>query len=349
MNKPLRLANATEIKQWDNLLGQNPYGAEPYQTRSFAAIKQKQGWKPEYWVYSTKSGAVYALALIRKLSGLGRVVYIPRGPSVVEPKQWSEVCSINRQQLTDVIALKMEPPILAGKLKVIRDDVKKVRDIQGSVVNTVVINLDQNEDALWDSFRQRARRSIRGGRREQLKISEGAFSPKNVDLLWGLYRETAARAGLKIRSRAYYENFWREYTDRGHGRFFFAWTPDGKQPIAGLFVCYVGDKALYKDGGSKRDAKAHFSHLLQWETMRYLQQKGVRYYDLGGTPPTGQINDSSHRLASLATFKLSFGAPITEHIGAYDQILKPRLYKAWLFVERLHRAVASHTKYRDLY
>ena len=47
MNKPLRLANATEIKQWDNLLGQNPYGAEPYQTTSFATIKREQGWKPE--------------------------------------------------------------------------------------------------------------------------------------------------------------------------------------------------------------------------------------------------------------------------------------------------------------
>ncbi len=349
MNKPLRLATATEIKQWDDLLSHNPYGAEPYQTTSFATIKQKQGWKPEYWVYSTKSGAVYALALIRTLPGLGRVVYIPRGPSVIDPKQWSEISSINRQQLKDVIAIKMEPPILTSKLKVLRDDIKKVGDIQGSVVNTVIIDLDQDEEKLWDSFKQRARRSIRGGRREQLKISEGAFSPKNVDLLWNLYRETAARAGLKVRSKAYYENFWREYTNHGQGRFFFAWTPDGERPIAGLFVCYVGDTALYKDGGSRRDAKAHFSHLLQWETMRYLQQKGIHRYDLGGTPPAHQIANPSHRLASLATFKLSFGAPIIEHVGAYDQILKPRAYRVWLSIERLWRAIASRTNYRDLY
>ena len=89
------------------MLGQNPYGAEPYQTASFAAVKALQGWKSEFWIYNTKSGPVYALALIRKLPGLGRIAYIPRGPSVIDPKQWSEICRINRQQLTDVVAVKV--------------------------------------------------------------------------------------------------------------------------------------------------------------------------------------------------------------------------------------------------
>lgn len=349
MKKTLRVATATEIKDWDKLLQTNPYDSEVYQTKAFAAIKSDKGWRSEYWIYETKSGPVYALALIRKLPGLGRIVYIPRGPSVTDPKQWSEICSINRQQLTDVIAVKMEPPILAEKLKVVRKDLKKVGDIQGSVVNTVVINLDRNEDELWNSFRQRTRRAIRGGRREQLKISEGAFSPKNVDLMWELYRGTATRAKLKIRPKSYYENFWREYIERDQGRFFFAWEPGGKRPIAGLFVCYVGNRALYKDGGSNRNTKAHFSHLLQWETMVYLKQRGIRYYDLGGTPPNSRLSDPSHRLHTLATFKLSFGAPVIEHIGAYDQILHPSAYKRWRLVERLWRTAVSQTKSRDLY
>lgn len=349
MKQALRPATTTEIEEWDKRLQTNPYGAEPYQTKAFAGVKAEQGWQAEYWVYDTKTGPVYALALIRKLPGLGRIVYIPRGPSVIDPKQWSEICRINRQQLTDVIAIKMEPPILKEKLKVVRGDLKKVGDIQGSVVNTVVINLNQTEDELWNSFRQRARRAIRGGRREQLKIAEGAFSPKNVDLMWDLYRETATRAKLKIRPKAYYENFWRQYIEDDQGKFFFVWTPDDKRPIAGLFVCHVADTALYKDGGSRRDTRAHFSHLLQWEVMTYLQQRGVQRYDLGGTPPRHLLDDSSHRLASLATFKLSFGAPVIEHIGAYDQILKPKVYQRWRLIERLWRLVVRHTKYRDLY
>ena len=349
MKQALRQATAAEVENWDKLLSHNPYGAEPYQTESFAAVKALQGWKSEYWVYDTKSGPVYALTLIRKLAGVGRIVYIPRGPSVVDPKQWSEICSINQKELTDVAVVKMEPPILTEKLKVIRSDLRKVSDIQGSVVNTVVIDLDRSKEELWDGFRQRARRSIRGGQRGQLKISEGAFSPKNVDFMWELYHETATRAGLKTRSKIYYETFWREYIERDQGKFFFAWMPDDKRPIAGLFVCYVGDAALYKDGGSRRDAKAHFSHLLQWETMLYLQRKGVRRYDLGGTPPNARLNDPSHRLASLTTFKLSFGAPVIEHIGTYDQVLRPQAYKQWLAIERLWRITARQTKYRDLY
>ncbi len=349
MKITLRSATPEEKAHWDVLIAGNPYGAEPYQTEAFSVIKKDQGWKAEYWVYETSFGPVYAVALIKSIVGLGRVVYIPRGPSVIDPKQWSEICRINRQQLKDVIVVKMEPPIEQDKLRVLRDDLNKVGDIQKSVVSTVIINLNQSEDALWDSLRQRARRSIRGGRRENLTVSEGAFSPKNVDFMWDLYKQTAVRAGIKTRPKGYFVQFWREFTERDQGRFFFVWEPDGKNPIASVFVCFVGETALYKDGGSRRDTRAHFSHLLHWRVMQYLREQGVTRYDLGGTPPNNRLDDPTHRLASLATFKMSFGAPVIDHVGTYDQILKPKQYKKWRLIERAQRAAASRMPRRDIY
>lgn len=349
MKRSLRQASSEEIKNWDTLLSINPYGAEPYQSGAFSVIKASQGWRVEHWVYETSFGPVYALALNRNLAGLGRVVYIPRGPSVIEPKHWSEICRINRQELKDVIVVKMEPPIIQDDLKVTRDDLCKVGDIQKSVVNTVVIELDKTDDELWDSFRQRARRSIRGGRREQLTVSEGAFSPKNVDLMWDLYKETAARAGIKTRPKEYFIRFWREFMSHDQGKFLFVWEVGADKPIAGLFVCHVGDRALYKDGGSRRDTKTHFSHLLHWHTMQYLKSRGIKKYDLGGTPPSDRLGDPTHRLSKLTTFKLSFGTPVTDYIGTYDQILKPRQYKKWRVIERIWRNVVERTPRRDIY
>ena len=87
MKKTLRKATTEEFNNWDELISNNPYGVELYQTKSFASIKQRQGWHPEFWVYETSFGKVYALALVRKIIGLGRVIYIPRGPSVIDVKQ----------------------------------------------------------------------------------------------------------------------------------------------------------------------------------------------------------------------------------------------------------------------
>lgn len=349
MKKSLRKATQQELKRWNELISENPFASEVYQTKEFAEIKKGQGWQPEFWVYQTASGNVFALALTRNVIGVGRIVYIPRGPSVIEPKQWSEICTINRRELTDVVLVKMEPPILRSDLKLLRDDCVHTADIQRSVINTVVIDLDRSEDELWESFRQRARRAVRGGKREQLIVSEAIYSDQNADHMWNLYKETADRAGLRVRPKEYFLGFWKNYIDNDMGRFFFVWEQGNNVPVAGLFVCFTGERALYKDGGSRRDTKAHFSHLLQWQTMLYLQTRGVKYYDLGGTPPSDKLDDPTQRLASLATFKMSFGAPVTDYIGAYDQILKPAAYKRWRIYEKVVRRLKSRLPSRDIY
>ena len=349
MKKNLGPATADERKSWDQLIANNPYPNEVYQTTTFAKIKAKQGWKPEYWVYETSFGVCYVLMLTRFAPGAGKVAYIPRGPSVVEPKQWSELCSLNRQFLDKVISIRMEPPIELRELKTLRDDIEKVGVIQKSVVNTIVIDLSIDEDALLNQMRQRARRSIRGGNREQLTVTEGLYSPTNVNHMWDLYKETAERAGIKTRPKTYFANFWRRHIDNDQGRFFFVWEPGDDKPIAGLFVSFVGDRALYKDGGSRRDTRSHFSHLLHWEVMRYLKSRGIRYYDLGGTPPSDKLDDPHQRLASLATFKVSFGVPVIDYIGAYDQILKPKAYKKWRKVEHVWRSLMWRLPGRDIF
>jgi lipid II:glycine glycyltransferase (peptidoglycan interpeptide bridge formation enzyme) len=83
--------------------------------------------------------------------------------------------------------------------------------------------------------------------------------------------------------------------------------------------------------------------------MRWLAAHGVKSYDLGGTPPSDRLSDSTHPLASLATFNLSFGASVTDFVGTYDQVLKPTEYQRWRKLERLWRAAVRRTPIRDIY
>ncbi len=345
----LRAARKDEIAHWDELIATNPAGGEVFQAKAFACIKARQRWRAEYWVYETSFGPVYTLMLSKKIPFLGKISYIPRGPGVIDLRQWREVCRLNRKFMKDAISLKMEPPILCGNIKTLPEDLLHVTDIQGSVAHTVIIKLNKSEDDLWRSFRQRARRSIRGSRKEQLHVVDEGFSHENALHMWQLYKYTANRAHLVTRERKYYYRFWRNYIETGQGRFFFVVKPDSDQPIAGAFVQWSGVNALYKDGGSRRDTCAHFSHLLQWQIMRYLRGRGIQNYDLGGTPPSDRLDDPTERLASLATFKLSFGAPVIDHVGAYDQILQPAKYKRWSRLEHAWRGLMRRTPIRDIY
>ncbi|MCL2451275.1 peptidoglycan bridge formation glycyltransferase FemA/FemB family protein [Candidatus Saccharibacteria bacterium] len=345
----LRRATTREVKRWDELLPENEAGGEVFQTKSFAAIKERQGWQPEFWVYETSFGQVYALALTRRITGVGRIVYMPRGPSITNIKQWTEICRLNRRFEKTATLIKMDPPIARDNAKTLPNDLVKVGNVQRSTANTVVVNLEQTEDDLWRSFRQRARRSIRGGRKEKLRVVDVEPSRASVDQMWQLYKGTARRAKLTTRRSRYYHHFWQEFGGRGVGRFFFVLEPNHEEPVAGAFVHWSGKNALYKDGGSRRDSKTHFSHLLHWQIMRWLAGRGVSTYDLGGTPPSDRLDDPMHALASLVTFKLSFGAPVVDFVGTYDQVLKPAKYKRWRQIERLWRAVARRTPARDIY
>ena len=327
----------------------NPAGGEVFQTKAFATIKQRQGWRPEFWVYETSFGQVYALALTRRVTGVGRVVYIPRGPSVANIKQWREICRLNRQYEKTTTLIKMDPPIKRSDVKTLPSDLIKVNNTQRSTVNTVVINIDQPEDDLWRSFRQRARRAIRGGKKEKLRVVDVKPSNESVNQMWKLYKNTARRAKLVTRRAKYYRHFWQEFAARGLGRFFFVLEPNNSEPIAGAFVNWSGENALYKDGGSRRESKTHYSHLLHYQIMRTLREQGIKNYDLGGTPPSDRLDDPTHPLATLATFKMSFGAPVIDFVGTHDQILKPTKYKRWRGIERLWRGAARHLPSRDIY
>jgi lipid II:glycine glycyltransferase (peptidoglycan interpeptide bridge formation enzyme) len=349
MQNSLRRATADEIKHWDELLATNPAGGEVFQTAAFAEIKRSQGLHPEFWVYETTFGKVYALFLVRTAVSVGRIIYVPRGPSIVNAKQWREICQLNRKFEKRAVIIKMEPPIARQKLKILPSDVVKTPDVQVSLVSTTILDLSQDEDALWQSFRQRARRAIRGGKKENLRVEDAGFSPENVDKMWELTLEMRNRINRKGRNKKYMSKFWGSYITRGEGRFFFVYQPDNDQPVAGAFICWSGKNALYKDGGSRRGSSKHFSHFLQWGIMKWLRAHGIENYDLDGTPPSDQLDNPNHRIASLAPFKLSFGAPVVDFVGTYDQILKPKFYARWQKIEKTWRRAVFHFFGKDIY
>jgi lipid II:glycine glycyltransferase (peptidoglycan interpeptide bridge formation enzyme) len=59
-------------------------------------------------------------------------------------------------------------------------------------------------------------------------------------------------------------------------------------PVAGLVASAMGDSAIYLLGATSNDGlNSKGSYLLHWTMIQWLQEQGVRWYDLGGIDPIG--------------------------------------------------------------
>jgi hypothetical protein len=61
---------------------------------------------------------------------------------------------------------------------------------------------------------------------------------------------------------------------------------DKDAPVAGLVTSAMGDSAIYLLGATNDEGlRSQGAYLLQWTMIKWLKEKGIRWYDLGGIDP----------------------------------------------------------------
>lgn len=341
----MRFATDEEVNRWDELVKANPDGGNTLQCAAFAAVKQAAGWAPRYVIHELDGGDVAALYLSKKVMGLGELWYSPKGPGVLTATQLQQVTKDLTTNANGVFAVKVEPDIISGSIR--NEDLMdfglvKVRNIQYNWA-TVLVDLTPGEEEIINSFRQKTRYNIRLAERKGVTVEAVEASDENLAVMYGLMEVTAKRAGVFLRDKTYFYDFWSGHAKANCGQLFFAWYEG--QVVAGAFITHLGKKALYKDGGSGREhANVQAPYALQWGIMKWLKEHGVTEYDLHGTPPADKVEDETHPLHGLARFKTGFNDQITEYIGTYDLPLTDK-YKLWTkFGERLVAGYAHRVK-----
>jgi len=146
--------------------------------------------------------------------------------------------------------------------------------------------------------------------------------------MYALMAAAFERAGYPLRPLAYYAGYWRLFEASGQGQLFLARLED--EVLAGAYVVRLGDRAWYKDGGSVTHRHEVMApHLVQWEAMRWLRERGVRSYDLFAVPTQEQIAAGDHPLGGLMQFKAGFTSDLREFVGTWDLVLDERRYRLW--------------------
>lgn len=327
----LRFATDTEIATWNDRVIANPDGGNVFQGVEFAEQKKLGGWTPRYIL----ADGVALTVLEKPVLGLGKLWYLPKGPGVTSVVQLCDMLGNLRKFAAQngVFVVKVEPELEKNESVLAAlgaSELVPVSPIQPNF-STVTIDLTPDLETVMKNFNQKGRHAIHRAERDGVTVERVETTDENCQTFYELLVQTAQGQGFagSLRSYDYYRAYWQRYAGAGLGQLFFAYFEG--EIVAGAFALAYGSKSTYKDGASKRvDGAYGVTHLVQWHVITWAKEHGSTLHDLCGAPPSDKIDDKTHPHYGIGRFKTSFNKHVTDYVGAYDLVVKPRQYSLWV-------------------
>jgi len=335
----------TERDQWNAMLRSLPY-AHVLQSWEWGAFKQQTtGWNPQRIAFYRADGSLLggASILTRRVGPL-RVIYVPKGPALNydDPKAVVQVLDFLQAYAQEkrAIWLKIDPDVIAatGEPETDDDQIESIgqritqrlqnrgwhfSDDQVQFRNTIVIDLNQDEDAILMGMSQNTRRKVRTATKKGVTVRNATLD--DMETLYALYQVTGERDEFLIRPAAYYEKAWRDFMQAGLAHALIA-EHEGKA-IAHVILFHFGRTCWYFYGASSNEERNRMpNYLLQWEAMRWAKAQGYTRYDMWGAPDDFVETDT---MWGVYQFKRGFRGTVTRHIGAWDYAPNRFFYKAY--------------------
>jgi len=323
---------------WDSFVAASPQG-HLLQTSRWGELKARFGWEVERVALTDGEGIVTGAQVLYRSLPLGlTLAYVPMGPLVDwnDEKAVRSLLTALRQaaQRRGAFCLKLEPnvfddPSLARQLE--RYNLRiSPHTIQPR--STLVVDLSPSLEEILARMKPKTRYNIRLAKRKEVVVRVGVEA--DLPRFYQMMQLTGERNSFPIYSRGYYETIYRLFVPAGLARLFLASYQD--ELLAGLMVFALGHRAWYIYGASSNHHRDRMpNYLLQWETIRWAKEMGCLTYDLWGIPDEDQdllereFPKRSNGLWGVYRFKRGFGARLTRHQGAYDDVyLRPHY---WLY------------------
>ena len=302
------------------------------------------GWRPLRLAFR-RGGGVVAMAsvAIRKLGPL-RVMYVAKGPALdyADSEVFEEVIGEleRRAKRMGAVWLKIDPDVaLATGLPESADDLpnvlgESVRErlsdrgwrfsaAQVQFRNTFLVDLRRSEDELLMAMSGNTRRKVRIAEKRGIAIR--LAEENDLPILFELYRVTAERDNFLIRDMQYYRRAWQDFMRAGLAQALIAEFEGAA--IAHVILFHFGRKCWYFYGASSNEERGRMpNYLLQWEAIKWAKARGYAEYDMWGAPDVFNATDS---MWGVYQFKRGFRGQLTRHIGAWDYVPYPPLYRAY--------------------
>ncbi|GAA5166959.1 lipid II:glycine glycyltransferase FemX [Ornithinimicrobium tianjinense] len=345
---PLTFVSSPSATDWDAQIAATPTGGNVYQSHALGQVKRMARWTPRYAVGRLPDGSPLAMTIhSKKAPGFGTVWYLPKGPCVDTVEALRPVLEDLREaaEREGVLFVKVEPEIretpesvaALEALGLVRTDPVQPHS------STVVHALPGSEDELMGTYPSKTRNMVRRAIRDGVEVERAADTDETYEQMWTLWEGVVRDQGLGVRGKDYFVESWRTMVRAGVAQPIVA-RVDGEM-VAWALVTVIGDVAAYKEGASVRDRPVPgVSQLVQYEGMRWAIEQGARTYDLVGTPHSTRLDDKSDLRHGLGVFKRGFTKEVTDWVGAWDLVLRPRRYAMW---QRIGQRVVTRLQRRE--
>ncbi len=200
---------------------------------------------------------------------------------------------------------------------------KAPTDVQPT--DTVVVDLNRNNDAMLQSMKGKTRYNIRLARRRGVRVR--VASPRELDEWYQLYASTMRRHGKPVHDKYHFDKFLDAAAQfphsavrpgepvHGHNVRLLMAEKD-REYLAGMILAVSGDYGLYLYGASSgTSTTAMPAYLLQWEAMLASRNLGAARYDMFGVPSDRR---EGHPMHGLLRFKEGFGGDHVARRGCWD-------------------------------
>lgn len=184
-------------------------------------------------------------------------------------------------------------------------------------------------EELWKNMEGRARTAVRKAENAGVTVREANRSG-DVDIYYQLHEETYRRTKVVPHQKAYFEQIWKKFRDKGFARIFFA-EFQGQAVAAENFSIYKRAAEYWTGASSKLGLSVGANSLLQWTAMKWMTENQVDWYNFG----EAFTNLKKGKLKGLNDFKKSFGGELVPlYRGSLLPNLKAKVIEGYLNARR---------------
>jgi len=335
-----RLSLQKDDPQWDAYLAKTTYG-QFYQTSMWAQVRMLDGWQPLIVVVTLDDAIVGGFQiLIKSKRHVGKIGLLLKGPVVAsdDPIIWNYVIDTlkNTARKNRIKALIIQPAdrdkLMPGALAKADFSLNHLEYVVKN--NTVVINLQKDEESLFMDIKRTKRQNINTAIRKGVIVREGGR--EDLRTFFRFMLETCKRQGVSPSpsNEEFLFKLWDIFSSSENVKIFVS-EYEGKI-ITCLIVIPFGDTAyLWKFGWSGEYAKVFPNLIIYWEIFKWAKANGYHFADLGAISKelaetlwnNEHISDELHKTYSY--FKVSFGGEVVRLTEGFVYIYNPLIRCAY--------------------
>ncbi|NNF29444.1 MAG: peptidoglycan bridge formation glycyltransferase FemA/FemB family protein [Gemmatimonadetes bacterium] len=269
--------------EWDQFLA-SAGGHYHVQSSLWARIKRLNGWEAFRIKIRDRKGIVGGAQILSRSVGLfGKVGYVAQGPVIgAGDKELANVilaAVVDSVVREDLRVLILQAPAYGAVTRSLKAHGFQAFDVEVSPSATAVVDLRPELDDILGRMSKGMRNGVRRSQRRGISTRTGTRA--DVPIFHRLLEATSQRRGISIYPVDYFLGLWDVLEPAGAAAIFLSeWN--GEPVSAQLCILFGNTIVAKRIGWSGKHGKLHPNEALDWHTIRWAKERGLRYYDLEG-------------------------------------------------------------------